>query len=272
MKGTHHVNTAEGRLLKRPRVVPQPRTNRLGKELIARHTAASGRRPYCEAAMTRLRITPWLMNVFTAGMVAWAVLTGGMRTWTWIHPVDAASSPITRHVSDWRKYTTAGHRIGLQSAQVTIVEFADFQCPFCQAAAPVIDRLIQEYPSQVALVYRHYVVHKLAFPAAVAAECADDDGQFSAFHRLVFAKQDSIGKVSWTGFAQQAGIADTIKFVACMAGPIARANVIRDTLAAHSLGVTGTPTFLVNDLEVLGFPGADSLTRYVERALRSAAR
>jgi protein-disulfide isomerase len=155
---------------------------------------------------------------------------------------------------------------------VTIVEFADFQCPFCQAAAPVIDKLMQQHPTQVALVYRHYVVHKLAFPAAIAAECAADGGQFSSFHRIVFANQDSIGKTSWTSFARQAGIVDTVKFLACMASPAARANVVRDTLAAHSLGVTGTPTFLVNDLEVLGFPGADSLTRYVERALKPATR
>ena len=156
---------------------------------------------------------------------------------------------------------------GPPSAGVTIIEFLDFQCPFCQESAAYLSEIRRRYPKEVSVIYRHFPAHQLAMPAAIASLCANEQGAFEAMHDLLFAQMDSIGEKTWTRFATEAGVPDTVRFGACLDEPRMRELVVQDTLAARQLGVHGTPSFLINDLLLAGFHGAKEMDRLLERAI-----
>jgi len=178
----------------------------------------------------------------------------------------------SRTIADWQNYVV-GQRIGPADAKVTIVEFSDFQCPYCREAAGRLTALVDKHRGQVALVYRHFPLsyHEYAVPAAVASICAGKQGRFEKFHDLLFARQDSLGQIPWTEFATAAGVSDEPAFEACLASAEPAGDVERDRQAGSRLGVRGTPAFLINDQLISGtLPGL--LEEAVERAVQEAIR
>jgi len=119
-------------------------------------------------------------------------------------------------------------------------------------------------------VYRHFPIHKAGVPAAEAAECAGQEGQFQRMHDRLFSEQDSIGVKSWVQFAVQSGVKDTVRFVQCLNDPRTRAIVLRDSSSGKQLGVVATPTFLVNNLRIVGFGGPAQLADAVSQAWSQA--
>lgn len=172
-----------------------------------------------------------------------------------------------RIVAEWRRYATDGTRLGAANPRVTIVEFADFQCPYCRSAASTLRELRRRYPEEIALVYRHYPLQDGSLDAAVAAECGNRAGFFEAIHDRLFEEADSLGSKPWTRIAWEAGILDTLQFAACMKDSSTLSAVTRDIRAASELGVNGTPTLLVNDQLFTGSPGLEYLERYVRQAV-----
>lgn len=113
---------------------------------------------------------------------------------------DAGSAEAIRptRISDWRRFGGVGHRFGPATAPVTIVEFSDFQCPYCRIAWDTLRILRARYPTQVTLVYRHYPlqgIHPRALEAASAAECAGAQGLFERFHDVLFLRQESLSAI-----------------------------------------------------------------------------
>lgn len=228
--------------------------------------------------MKTQRLFNWLLNGATVVMVACAALTTALRlrdaraaSNPSSPPVaDAGSNPVApKTVADWRNYAGTGDRMGPGNAAVTIVEFSDFQCPFCRRAAPTLRALRRRYPGDIAVVYRHFPGHQFSLAAAVAAECAGRAGYFESYHDLLFTQAESIGKKPWSRFAIEAGVRDTTRFSACLQDQEITRAVLRDTVAAATLSVRGTPTFLINDLEVSGYREAD-LVQFVVAALGKA--
>lgn len=168
-----------------------------------------------------------------------------------------SARPEIRKVPDWREYAAVGYRIGSPGAPVTIVEFSDFQCPICKRASEGLREIRRRHPGEVSIVFRHFPLpmHDSAMGAARAAHCASEQGAFEAYHDLLFSSQESIGRRSWVEYAQSAGITDAKSFEGCATGAAAHATVERDLAAGRRIGVTGTPTFLINDLEVSGYQG-----------------
>jgi len=155
-----------------------------------------------------------------------------------------------------------GHQLGRGSASRRIIEFADYQCPFCRDAASQLSQLQRERPGVAAITFRNMPLdelHPRARPAARAAECAYDQGKFEPFHDALFLDQSGVGSRPWTSFAVSAGIADTTKFKACLASPRVDARVIADEHAADRLGIRGTPTFVVGDSIFEGLPPLSQL-------------
>ena len=108
-------------------------------------------------------------------------------------------------------------RLGPSDAPITIVEFSDFQCPFCKAAFPVIRQVVNAYPDQIQLVYRHFPlksIHPLADDLAHASMCAHEQGKFWSFHDRLFQFQESITKENIVDNAQAIGL-DITKFNEC---------------------------------------------------------
>jgi protein-disulfide isomerase len=96
--------------------------------------------------------------------------------------------------------------MGPLDAPVIVMEFMDFECPFCAAWAARVDSLVQEFPDKVRVVLHHFPltgIHPQAMQAAIAAECADRQGAFPAFQRIVFGQQSVLGIKPWIDFAQK---------------------------------------------------------------------
>lgn len=154
-------------------------------------------------------------------------------------------------VTDWRRYSD-GHRLGPEMPLVTIIEFGDYQCPFCKASEPHLEAIRRRFGNDVALVYHHFPLagHGSAFEAATAAECAGQQDRFWPFHELLYSTESWIGATSdadvMAGLAERAGVASVEEFVSCLEGTEDDYAVNADIMLAQSLGVVGTPTFLVN--------------------------
>lgn len=144
---------------------------------------------------------------------------------------------------------------GNVDAVIEIVEFSDFQCPFCGRAKPVIDSLFAQYGDQVRLEYRHYPLpdHAYAGRAAQAAVEAQEQGAFWRYHDLLFAHQDRLTDVDLIGYADSLKL-DTDRFASALSNGKHIQVVERDIALGLSLAVTGTPTFFVNGYRLVGVP------------------
>jgi protein-disulfide isomerase len=149
---------------------------------------------------------------------------------------------------------SAGHPSrGTASAPVTIVEFSDFQCPFCRAAEGSLKEVQQKYGDQVRLVYMDFPLgfHPHAMDAARAARCASDQDKFWPFHDALFLDQKKLDPNGLKQTAVKIGL-DGNKFDSCFATAEHDAGIRKDMAEGNSLGVTGTPTFFINGREMVG--------------------
>ncbi len=101
----------------------------------------------------------------------------------------------------------SGQLIGARTARVRITEFSDFQCEYCAQLQPALRRLLRDHGSDVAIVFKHFpleMIHPNAFGAALASECAAEQGAFQRFHDYLFEHRELIGRYEWLRFAQDA--------------------------------------------------------------------
>ena len=145
-------------------------------------------------------------------------------------------------------------------AKVTIIEFSDFQCPFCSRYQQTVHpQLLKEYveSGQVNFVYKHSAfLGQESVWAAQAAECAADQGKFWDYHDLLFARQNgenqgAFNKDKLIGFATELGL-DMTKFEPCLTNDETLARVQADTQEGQAAGVRGTPTFFINGQALVG--------------------
>jgi len=141
-----------------------------------------------------------------------------------------------------------GPQRGANDAVVTIVEFSDFQCPFCGRLAPVLRDLLKEYPTQVRLVFRNMpltAVHPNAQKAAEAGVCADSQGKFWAMHDLLYAEQNSLSADALKEKARRLNM-DSPAFDDCLDAGHGSAAVKTDLDAGEHLGIASTPASFLN--------------------------
>lgn len=142
-----------------------------------------------------------------------------------------------------------------ESPKVTVVEFADFQCPACAAAAPLTQQLVEQYPDDVQVVFRHFPltnIHPLAQTAAYATEAAADQGKFWEYRDLLFDTQQEWSDQSPEEFKETLGSyadqleIDKSEFLERIESPEIRSRVSMDVSIGEDVGIAGTPTFFVN--------------------------
>jgi protein-disulfide isomerase len=160
---------------------------------------------------------------------------------------------------------------GSPAAPVTIVEFADFECPACKDSLPVLRQLRDLYRDQVRLVYRDFPLssHPQARPAAEAAHCAHEQGKFWAYHDALFAQAPDLQTSDYVTLADRVGL-NPAEFTACLAGTRPKAAVARDLADAQGLGLSGTPTFFINGRYLSGFQSLETLRQHIDRELPAA--
>jgi protein-disulfide isomerase len=142
---------------------------------------------------------------------------------------------------------------GSSDAHIALVEYSDFECPFCgQHSRTAYPELLTAFvdTGRIKYVLRHLPLERLhprAFDAAVAAECAGDNGRFWEMHDRLFAAQEKLAKTDLLGHAQALQL-DVVRFETCLSSARTRGIVKDDLDEANRLGITGTPTFFVGEL------------------------
>jgi protein-disulfide isomerase len=136
---------------------------------------------------------------------------------------------------------------GPADAPVTIVEFSDFECPFCAQAADLVKQITDAYPKDVRFVFKNYPLpfHKNAMPAAKAAVAAGKQGKFFEMHDKLFANARSLSQEFYEKAAGEIGL-DVEKFKADMASEEVNKQVQQEMAEASTVAVRGTPTFFIN--------------------------
>ncbi|MCS6914603.1 MAG: thioredoxin domain-containing protein [Myxococcales bacterium] len=159
---------------------------------------------------------------------------------------------------------------GDRNAPVTIVEFSDFQCPFCARVLPTLKQIKEKYPRQVRIVWRNYPLpfHKQADLAAEAALAAHEQGKFWEMHDKLFANQQSLERPDLEKYAQEIGL-DMGRFKAALDSRKFKARVEADVQYGNSLagGSMGTPTFFINGRKLAGAYPFESFDKLIKEAL-----
>jgi protein-disulfide isomerase len=142
------------------------------------------------------------------------------------------------------------HIIGNKNAKITMIEYSDFQCPFCQRHEATMKQALKDFPKDVRLVYRHFPLsfHPNAMPAAIASECVAKLGgndKFWNFHDQLFANQDKLSSDLYLSLAKQLGVNEN-DFKSCLTDPAIAARVNQDEAEGGSAGVEGTPATFIN--------------------------
>jgi protein-disulfide isomerase len=149
---------------------------------------------------------------------------------------------------------SAGHpELGAKDAPITIVEFSDFQCPFCGRAEPTLKQVREKYGDKVRLVYMDFPlsIHDHSIDAASAGRCAGEQGKFWEFHDAMFADQSKLKPDDLKAEAKKLGL-DTAKFDQCFDTGKYKPAIESDMAQGHDLGIDGTPAFYVNGRPLSG--------------------
>lgn len=157
-------------------------------------------------------------------------------------------------------------------APVTLVEFSDFQCPYCGRFKPTVDKILATYGDKVRLVYKHFPldsIHSEARPAAIAAECAKEqkgNEGFFAFHDAFYANQANLGSALYESTAKANGL-NLAKFKTCQTDPKIAARIQADFDEGSAKGVEGTPATFVNGELVSGALPFENFKSIIDTAL-----
>jgi protein-disulfide isomerase len=180
-------------------------------------------------------------------------------------------APVTQQ-AEFRRYdipTGDSYAIGPADAPITIVEFSDYQCPFCRRwHAEVYEPLLAAYPGKIRLVYRHFPltsIHPDAMSAAEAAMCAGEQDAYWPFHEKLFSSE-SLGSSTYIQYAQDLGL-DMNSFESCMNDRKYQQAVDEDLNFAVDLGIRSTPTFFINGLAIVGAQPLDVFKQVIDKEL-----
>jgi protein-disulfide isomerase len=182
---------------------------------------------------------------------------------------------MTRKVESARLVVPVGasdHVLGPETALVTLVEYGDYECPYCGQAYPIVKELLDRVGRQVRFVFRNFplsTAHPHAESAAEAAEAAAAQGQFWAMHDLLYQNQEALDDEYLIRYAADLGL-DESRFVRELTGHVHAARVREDFMGGVSSGVNGTPTFFINEERHDGPASLESLLGAIEAEIAAA--
>jgi len=157
---------------------------------------------------------------------------------------------------------------GPDDAPIVLVEFSDFQCPYCQRATATIAELVEQYGDQIRFVYKDYPLpsHPEAFKAAEAGNCANEQGMFWELHDMMFESQDALDVTSLKSYATELGLDETA-FAACLDGGRYTQQVEGDLAIGRDYGVSSTPTVFINGRVVMGAAPFETFDEIIKEEL-----
>lgn len=212
--------------------------------------------------------------MLTGTLVACALVTTGLvvhREFFAVAPATPAAAPEQKPVfiEGWRAHLGQGERFGPANAPVQLIEFADFECPFCATSHKTLQALRARYPREVALTYMHFplAMHRFAEPAVRVAECAGKQARFEPMADRLYEQQNQLGLKPWSEFAAEAGVADGAAFEACIESTEPIPRLVAGQQLGERLGVQGTPTLILNGWKLARPPNDRELDRMVKAVL-----
>ncbi|MBI3990227.1 MAG: thioredoxin domain-containing protein [candidate division NC10 bacterium] len=163
--------------------------------------------------------------------------------------------------------------LGPKEAPVTIIEFSDFQCPYCRESQAVLKEVMKAYDGKVRLVYRDFPLpsHHYARKAAEAAQCASEQGQFWPYHDKLFENQPRLDIPDLKRYAKELNLNPTA-FEACLESGKYRAEVAKDTQDGEKVGISATPTFFINGRLLTGAQPLPAFQALIDKALQEASQ
>ncbi len=166
---------------------------------------------------------------------------------------------------------SSGAAKGPASAPVTIVEFSDFQCPYCSRVVPTLKQVEEKYGDNVRVVFRHFPLnfHKEAQKASEASLCADEQGKFWEMHDLLFEEQRALQVADLKDKAKRLEL-DSEKFEKCLDSNKYYAQVQEDIQAGVLAGVSGTPAMFINGRFLSGAQPFEEISKVIDDELKSA--
>lgn len=208
------------------------------------------------------KIIFWLLIIL-------ALILGGYKLVKWVNTPQEQGVPasVTLGEDEWSK--------GNPVAEVTLIEYSDFQCPACKTYYPLIKRLSEEKKDELRIVYRHLPlvsIHKNSIASAKAAEAAGRQGKFWEMHDQLFDKQDdwsddSSPEDKFESYASELGLY-LEKFKSDYESSEVENDVNSDLRAANSLRLNSTPSFILNGRKIENPRGYDDLKKIIEDEIR----
>lgn len=205
------------------------------------------------------------------GIATIVLLIGGVFYLSGTNPQVTSAGTVDKKVLGASKNT-----IGKKDAKVTVVEFADFQCPACGAFAPDMKKILSDHDGKIYYIYRHFPLplHKNAMKAAQAAEIAGAENKFWHMHDKLFETQSEWSEITdptslFVGYAKSLGI-DEEKFKKALDEGTHLSLIQKDLQDGNKAGVNATPTIFVNGKKVEGATSIADLTNKVRQAIEEA--
>jgi protein-disulfide isomerase len=194
-------------------------------------------------------------TIWTAGLLVLAGLVGGACAQS--APPESGADPAMVK--------------GPATAPVTIVEFSDYQCPYCARAQQALAQVLKEYDGRVRIVFKDLPLpsHALARPAHEAARCAGALGRYWAYHDRLFAAQPAFERADLVRYAVELGLPREA-FERCVDERRFASAVEADVAQARGLGVRSTPTFLINNRPLVGAHPVENFRSAIDDALQAA--
>jgi protein-disulfide isomerase len=161
---------------------------------------------------------------------------------------------------------------GAENATVVIYEFSDFECPYCGAAQPTIEKLVSDYQDKVRLEFYHYplvTIHPNSLNAALAAICAEKQEKFWKLHDKMFANQQALGKTDIEKYAREIGL-DMEEFQKCISDQSTIKRLNEDVEKGKELRIKGTPSFKIGNTLISGLRSYEELKNILEEELAQA--
>jgi protein-disulfide isomerase len=183
----------------------------------------------------------------------------------------APSTPTPANLSEVLKITKDDVILGDPNAPITMIEYSDYQCPFCKRFFDESEAILRkEYieSGKVKMIYRDFPLpgHPYAMPAAEAANCAKDQGKFWAYHDLIFKNQNNLATIDYLKLAEELKM-NVQEFKNCLDSKKYTQKIQNDYNSASSIGVNGTPTFFINGKQVVGAQPYSVFKNIIEQEL-----
>lgn len=239
------------------------------EEKLTEEVKPTGFRPFFEKNFLAFSI------LFSAVLISGSLFyTSGSKTQAGIVPVQDDKGQVKAEVS-----VDDDPVLGNKDAKLTIIEFSDFQCPFCRVFwKDTYKQIKKEYidTGKVKLVYRDYPLdfHPMAGPSAQAAECADDQGKFWEMHDKIFMEQDKLGQGTVTyaasdlkKWASQIGL-NASQFNQCLDSGKYKSEVEKDLADGSASGISGTPSFVINGRLMVGAQPFSAFKAVIDEELK----